>query len=55
MAMIDIADVAMLFVRCRGGISHHPDEHVDEADADAGARVLLRLIESFRPRHAGDS
>jgi allantoate deiminase len=50
MAMIDIADVAMLFVRCRGGISHHPDEHVDPADADAGARVLLRLIENFRPR-----
>ena len=48
MAMIDVADVAMLFVRCRGGISHHPDEHVEPADADAGARVLLRLIESFR-------
>ena len=50
MAMIDIADVSMLFVRCRGGISHHPDEHVDKADADTGARVLLRLIENFRPR-----
>jgi len=50
MAMIDIADVAMLFVRCRGGISHHPDEHVEVADADAGARVLLRMIERFRPR-----
>ena len=50
MAMIDIADVAMVFVRCRGGVSHHPDEHVEVADADAGARVLLRLIENFRPR-----
>jgi allantoate deiminase len=50
MAMVDIADVAMLFVRCRGGISHHPDEHVELADADAGARVLLRLIENFRPQ-----
>ena len=49
MAMIDIADVGMVFVRCKGGISHHPDEHVDVADADAGARVLLRLIENFRP------
>jgi allantoate deiminase len=48
MAMIDIADVGMLFVRCRGGISHHPDEHVELADADAGARVLLRVIENFR-------
>jgi allantoate deiminase len=52
MAMIDIADVAMLFVRCRGGVSHHPDEHVDAADAGAGARVLLRLIENFRPRES---
>jgi allantoate deiminase len=50
MAMIDIADVGMIFVRCRGGISHHPDEHVELADADAGARVLLRLIENFGSR-----
>jgi allantoate deiminase len=52
MAMIDIADIGMVFVRCRGGISHHPDEHVELADADAGARVLLRLIENFRPKEA---
>jgi allantoate deiminase len=52
MAMIEIADVAMVFVRCRGGISHHPDEHVEAADVDAGARVLLRLIENFRPPDA---
>jgi allantoate deiminase len=51
MAMIDVADVGMVFVRCRSGISHHPDEHVELADADAGARVLLRLIENFRPQH----
>lgn len=52
MAMIDIADVAMLFVRCRGGISHNPAEHVEPADADAGARVLLRFIENFRQPEA---
>jgi allantoate deiminase len=52
MAMIDVADVAMVFVRCRGGVSHHPDEHVDAADVEAGARVLLRLIENFRAREA---
>ena len=50
MAMVDVTDVAMLFVRCRGGISHHPAEHVEASDADAGARVLLRLIENFRAR-----
>jgi allantoate deiminase len=55
MAMIDIADVGMIFVRCRGGISHHPDEHVELADADAGARVLLRVIETFKPREGRDA
>lgn len=53
MAMIDIADVGMIFVRCRGGVSHHPDEHVEHADADAGARVLLGVIENFQPREGG--
>jgi allantoate deiminase len=45
----------MLFVRCRGGISHNPAEHVETPDADTGARVLLRLIENFRPRDAGST
>ena len=48
MAMVDITDIAMLFVRCRGGVSHHPDEHVAAEDVEAGARVLLRFIENFR-------
>ncbi len=55
MAMIDIADVAMIFVRCRGGISHNPAEHVETADADAGARVLLRLMENFKPREVAET
>jgi allantoate deiminase len=29
-----------------------PDEHVENANVDADARVLLRLIENFRPRDA---
>ncbi|VIO79933.1 N-carbamoyl-L-amino acid hydrolase [Bradyrhizobium ivorense] len=49
MAMVDVADIGMLFVRCRGGVSHNPAEHVELADADTGARVLLRFIENFRP------
>ncbi|MGL3214285.1 allantoate amidohydrolase [Bradyrhizobium sp. BR 1433] len=49
MAMVDVADIGMIFVRCRGGISHNPAEHVEPADADTGARVLLRVVENFRP------
>ena len=37
--MIDIADVAMVFVRCSGGISHHPDEHVDDLPTPTPARA----------------
>lgn len=47
MAIADIADIGMIFVRCRGGLSHHPDEHVELVDAEIGAQVLLRTIETF--------
>jgi allantoate deiminase len=47
MAMKTLTDIAMLFVRCKGGISHHPAESITEADAAAGARTLLRFIEDF--------
>ena len=50
MAMVDVTDIAMLFVRCRGGVSHHPDEHVPEEDVETAARVLLRFIENFLPQ-----
>jgi len=45
-----IADVAMLFVRCKGGVSHSPAESITEADAGVGARTLLSFIERFEPR-----
>ena len=48
--MIDLTDIAMIFVRCRGGISHHPAEHVEPADVAAGAAVLLSALAGFRPR-----
>ncbi len=52
MAMIDLTDIAMLFVRCRGGVSHHPAEHVGEGDIATAAQVLLHLIRNFCPRTA---
>ena len=47
MAIIAIAPIGMLFIRCKDGISHNPAEAVDVADVDAGARVLLRFIHNF--------
>jgi len=48
MALKAITDICMLFVRCKGGISHSPLESITEADAAAGAKVLFDFIEHFR-------
>ncbi|WP_293777274.1 allantoate amidohydrolase [uncultured Oxalicibacterium sp.] len=49
MAIADIAPIAMLFVRCgNGGISHHPDEILDAADADMAARVFMDFVTHFQ-------
>ena len=44
MNMAALAPVAMLFLRCRGGISHNPGEHVEPADAEAALAVMLGFI-----------
>jgi allantoate deiminase len=51
MAIISIADIGMLFVRCEGGISHNPAEAITQADVAVASRVLMRFIENFRPAH----
>ena len=50
MAVQAISDIAMLFVRCREGISHQPAESIREADAASGTEVLARFIENFQHR-----
>ena len=47
MAIQAIADIAMLFVRCKGGVSHNPAEAISQDDAGVGARALLHFIEGF--------
>ena len=51
MAIIGIAPIGMLFVRCKGGISHNPAEAVAVGDVEVGARVLARFIAQFSPPH----
>jgi allantoate deiminase len=48
MAMADLTDIGMMFVRCKEGISHSPAEAVSVEDVDVAARVWLRFIENFR-------
>ena len=47
--MASIAPVAMLFVRCAGGVSHHPDEAVAEADVALAVDALAAFVEDFAP------
>jgi allantoate deiminase len=43
--MATIAAVAMLFVRCAGGVSHHPDESVRPGDVEVAIDVTTRFVE----------
>lgn len=44
MAMAEIADCAMYFVRCKGGVSHHPDESVEQADLKPALATMVRTL-----------
>jgi len=49
-AMAKLCPSAMMFVRCRGGISHNPAEFTSEADMGAAVAALIRFIERFAAR-----
>lgn len=40
----------MLFVRCKGGISHNPAELASIGDMDKAARVLEHFLQTFNPQ-----
>jgi allantoate deiminase len=43
--MAAITDVGMLFVRCKGGVSHNPAESVEATDVGVAIDVLVRFLE----------
>lgn len=46
-SLSEITDIAMLFVRCKGGISHHPDESVTAEDVEVALNVMDQFLRSF--------
>jgi allantoate deiminase len=46
-----IAPVTMLFVRCKGGVSHNPAESVKAADVSVALRVMLDFLKSLAARY----
>jgi allantoate deiminase len=47
--MAQLCPSAMMFVRCRGGISHNPAEYCAPADMGLAVAALIRFIERFKP------
>ena len=47
--MARLCPAAMLFVRCRGGISHNPAEFASVADMGLAVAALAKFIERFKP------
>ncbi len=50
-AMAELTPVAMLFVRCAGGISHNPAESVEEHDVAVAIDVLTHFIKRMAAEH----
>jgi allantoate deiminase len=48
MAIAALCPVAMLFTRCKGGISHTPAESITAEDADIAVAVLLEFLRNFK-------
>jgi len=47
-AFSKVAPVSMLFVRCKEGISHHPDEYVTPEDISTALEVSLQFLEKLK-------
>ncbi|MCJ2179032.1 allantoate amidohydrolase [Novosphingobium album (ex Hu et al. 2023)] len=50
MNMAALCPTAMLFIRCKGGVSHNPAEHVEQEDAEIALQVMLGFIERLGER-----
>jgi allantoate deiminase len=48
--MAKLCPSAMLFVRCKGGISHNPAEYTSPPDMGRAIAALIHFIENFEPR-----
>ena len=51
-ALSAICPVAMLFVRCKGGVSHNPAESVRTADVASAIGVLADFIQTLAAKYA---
>ena len=60
LAMAALCPIAMLFVRCKNGISHNPAESVEEGDIELATEMVQDFLAhfdplSFRASHLGET
>lgn len=46
-AMAMLSDIGMIFVRCRGGVSHNPAEYASPEDIGLAVAALVRAVEGL--------
>jgi ureidoglycolate amidohydrolase len=49
--MVHVAPMAMIFIPCRDGISHRPDEYATMEHIVAGVKVLARTLAELSSAH----
>jgi len=49
--MARIAPIAMIFIPCRNGVSHRPDEYAAPADIARGTHVLASVLANLASEH----
>lgn len=47
LALSDVCDYAMIFVRCRDGISHNPQEYASYSDIALGTELLYQTVRNI--------
>ncbi len=49
-AIVAVTPIAMLFLRCKGGVSHHPDESVTARDVAAALTAFEAAVRTLAAR-----
>lgn len=52
--MAALTPIAMLFVRCRDGLSHHPDEYASPQDIGVALKVIVDFLERLSADYANE-
>jgi acetylornithine deacetylase/succinyl-diaminopimelate desuccinylase-like protein len=48
MIMGQLCPAGMLFLRCKGGVSHNPLESITSEDCEIGLAALMAFVRSFK-------